>query len=225
MKLLVIVRHGESVTNALKDGHLFFPDAGTRRPVDGVPDREIALTPYGIRQAELTGQALAERFGTFDIAYHSGYRRARDTLTHILGQFDDSMRWNIGVREDESIRERDPGYLYNITVGEAVSRFPWLRDYRRTVGNFFMVPPGGESLADIAKWRARYFCERLFREHPNGRVLVVTHGGTLRCLRIVLESLEYRMPSGRSPKNCGVTVYERDDAGILTLREYNVVHY
>jgi len=227
MELLVIVRHGESVTNALKSGKLFFPNAQTRASVEGIPDSEISLTPNGKRQAELTGRALSERFGPFDCAYHSGYLRAWETLDIMLRQYSETERAGIPVRTDPGIRERNPGCLYNLTIGEVVSRFPWLHDYRKAAGNFFMVPPGGESLSDIARWRARYFCERLCREHPGDeRILVVTHGGTLRCLRVVLESREFRMPSGRSPRNCGVTTYGRDEAsGMLVLREYNTVHY
>lgn len=227
MRLLVIVRHGESVTNALKHGRPYFRDAEARRPVENVPDRDVPLTPLGEAQAERTGKALAERFGTFDCAYHSGYRRARETLDIMLRRYGEEARAGTPVREDAGIRELDPGCLYNVTVGELGTRFPWWRDYLRRAGVFHAVPPGGsESMADVVAFRARYFLHALARDHPGGRVLVVTHGGTLRCLRILLEGLDYRLPGGvRSPSNCGVTVYGRDkDSGRLDLIEYDTVY-
>jgi len=227
MEKLILVRHGQSMTNKLKAGKRFFPDNLTRIPVESVPDPEIPLTPYGEFQAELTGKALAERFGPFDWAYHSGYRRTRDTLSIMLRQYDESVHGTIPIREDSGIRERDPGCLYNITVSEMMTWFPWWNDYRNQAGSFFAVPPGGgESLSDVVRWRARRFFDHISREHPRGNILVVTHGETLRCLRAVIETLELRLPDRSSPKNCGVTVYEYDSGEErLMLREYNTVYY
>lgn len=227
MKELVIVRHGESVTNVLKRGCPYFRDAETRRPVESVSDPEVPLTQRGKRQAERTGSALVARFGPFDCAYHSGYLRTRETLEIILRQYDEEARAGIPVREDSGIRELDPGCLYNVTVGELGTRFPWWRDYLRQAGVFRAVPPGGsESMSDVVAFRGSSFLRSLSRQHPDGRVLVVTHGGMLRCLRIILESLGPRLPRGnRSPSNCGVTVYGRDmKTGLLELIEYDTLY-
>lgn len=227
MKLLVLVRHGQSTMNAARAGQRFFPDDLTRAPFEGVPDSEVPLASRGEWQASVTGSALAARFGAFDVVYHSGFKRTEGTLGIMLRQFDENIRSRILIRADSGIRERDPGCLYNMTLSELTSRFPWWSDYRRVAGPFFAVPPGGgESLHDVTVWRARHFYERICHEHPGGRVLVVTHGETLRCLRIVIESLELKIQDGPSPKNCGVTVYEYDPSEErLVLKEYNTVYY
>jgi broad specificity phosphatase PhoE len=38
-----------------------------------------------------------------------------------------------------------------MTTAEAESAFPWLQDYWITYGPIFGRPPGGESMADVAK--------------------------------------------------------------------------
>jgi len=68
----------------------------------------------------------------------------------------------------------------------------------------------------------------LFRDRAGKRVAVVTHGGTIRAFRFLLERWTYeqalRWPEGQSPENCGVTVYELDEEKRrLILKEYNTV--
>ena len=60
--------------------------------------------------------------------------------------------------------------------------------------------------------------------------MVVTHGGTIRCFRFLLERWGYETasgwPPGQTPANCGVTVYRCSDSGDhLELAEYNTVHW
>ena len=49
------------------------------------------------------------------------------------------------------------------------------------------------------------------------KILVVTHGGTLRCFRFLLERWDYARaaawPEGQAPANCGVTTYRCADSG------------
>lgn len=225
--LLVLVRHAESGRNKAKGGSTYFADDAARRTVRGVPDHLIPLTPEGVTQAERTGVAVRERFGAFDYAYHSGYRRTTETLDGLLTAYPPDEREKVRVRTNPFIRERDPGYTYDMTTAEAEAAFPWLADYWRTFGGFFAQPPGGESLAQVAQ-RVHLFLNMLFRDHAGQRVLVVTHAGTLRCFRYLLEHWTYEQaldwPPGESPVNCGVTVYRYDpDRGRLALAEYNTV--
>jgi broad specificity phosphatase PhoE len=89
-------------------------------------------------------------------------------------------RWQI------LLRERDPGYAFNMTRDEADAAFPWLQDYWRTGGPFYARPPGGESLADVAA-RMQLFFEGAERELAGRRVLLVTHAGVMRILRFLFE--------------------------------------
>jgi broad specificity phosphatase PhoE len=60
--------------------------------------------------------------------------------------------------------------------------------------------------------------------------MVVTHGGTIRCFRFLLERWDYQRaqswPAGQRPANCGVTVYHAAPTGDqLMLEEYNKVYW
>jgi broad specificity phosphatase PhoE len=225
--LLVLVRHAESARNKAKGNAVYFADEEARKTVRGVADHLIPLTPEGVTQAERTGPALRERFGDFDYAYHSGYRRTTDTLSGLLAAYPPADRERMTVRTSPFIRERDAGYTYDMTRPEVEAMFPWLEEYWKTFGGFFAHPPGGESMAQVVQ-RVHLFLNMLFRDHVGQRILVVTHAGTLRCFRFLLEHWDYEQalasPPGQGPENCGVTAYRYDhDKGSLALEEYNAV--
>jgi len=226
--LIVLVRHAESARNVAKQGRTYFADEEARKTVKGIPDHEISITKDGKKRAKETGKALRERFGIFDYAYHSGYTRTVQTLELILSAYPKSESSLIQVRQNMFIRERDPGYTYDMTEEEAEKIFPWMHAYWETFGGFFSRPVGGESLADVAT-RVYLFLNMLFRDRRRKKILVVTHGGTLRCFRFLLERWVYeqalRWPPGQSAANCGVTVYEYDKvAKRLVLKEYNTIY-
>ncbi len=226
---LVLVRHAESARNEAKKGSTYFADDAARRTVQGVPDHANPLTPLGHRQALETGRVIRERYGCFDYVYHSGYQRTVQTADDILAAYSEDERRQMRVRSNLFIRERDPGHAYDMTEAEAEAAFPWLHGYWQTFGGFFARPPGGESLADVVE-RVYLFLNMLFRDRAGQDVLVVMHGGTLRCFRYILERWDYeqalRWPPGQSPANCGVTEYECDEVlGRLVLRYYNEVFW
>lgn len=225
--LLVLVRHAESARNRAKSGSTYFTDDEARQGLRGTPDHGIALTGHGHEQARQTGGALRDRFGRFDAVYTSGYARTAQTAQGLLDPYPPDDREMMRPRADLFLRERDPGFAYDMTAAEAQAAFPWLDEYWRTFGGFLARPPGGESLADVAT-RVQLFLERMAREEAGRKVLVVTHGGTLRCFRFLLEGWDYERarswPPGQMPANCGVTVY-RPDGDRLQLDTYNEVFW
>ena len=210
---LVLIRHAESERNEAKRGSVYFADDAARERIRGIPDYKIPLTDRGQRQAIETGFAVRERFGIPNYLYHSGYLRTMHTAQLMLGAYTPEERAQIQVRANPFIRERDPGYAYDMTTEEAEAAFPWLKEHWQTFGGFFARPPGGESLADTAN-RVYTFLNMLFRDRRGQKVFVVTHGGTIRGFRFHLERWDYeqalRWPPGQSPKNCGVTSYQYD---------------
>ena len=59
---------------------------------------------------------------------------------------------------------------------------------------------------------------------------MVTHGGTLRAFRFLLEHWDYEQATSQSkgdaPRNCSVTAYDYSPEELrLVLREYNTVLY
>lgn len=226
---LILIRHGKSLRNEIKGGQTYFPDDETRAISAGIPDHEICLVERGWRQARETGPALIDRYGVPHYLYHSGYRRTRETTDGLLENLSGSERAHIKVRTNILIRERDSGHAYDMTKAEARSYFEWLKEYWKTFGPLMARPPGGESLADVIN-RVYLFLNMLFRDRGGMRVWVVTHGGTVRVFRFLLErqtikDFEETNPEDR-PKNCGVTVYEycpREDR--LVLKEYNTTFW
>lgn len=226
---LVLIRHALSLRNKAKKGATYFADEYARKDVEGIPDHKIPLAPEGFGQAEKTGLQLRERFGVPDYVYHSGYLRTVQTTEGILEAYAPEERARIKVRSNHFIRERDSGFAYDMTAEEAESNFPYLQKYWDMLGGFLARPPGGQSLADKTE-EVYLFLNMLFRDRAGQKVFVITHGGTLRCFRFLLEHWDYERaahwPSGQSPENCGVTVYEHDpSADRMLLKEYNTVHW
>jgi len=227
--LLVIVRHAESARNQAKKGRTYFADDAARRIVRGTAEHHIELTPDGHKQAAQTGTAVRDRFGVFDYVYTSGYARTDQTADGILSAYPVEERERMRRRMNIFIRERDPGFTYDMTEAEAAAAFPWLEEYWQTFGGFMARPPGGESLADVVG-RVHTFLDTLFRDRAGQKILVVTHGGTIRCFRFALERWGYEQahswPPGQSPANCGVTTYRcAADGDRLELEEYNRVYW
>jgi probable phosphoglycerate mutase len=227
--LLVIVRHAESARNQAKKGSVYFADDAARRIVRGTPDHLVELTEDGHKQALETGIAVRERFGVFDYVYTSGYLRTDQTAEGILAAYTDAERERMNVRMNLFIRERDSGFAYDMTEAEAEAAFPWLSEYWQTFGGFMARPPGGESLADVVA-RVHTFLDTLFRDRAGQKIMVVTHGGTIRCLRFALERWNYeqaqKWPPGQAPANCGVTVYRCAESGDrMELEDYNTVYW
>lgn len=152
---LCLVRHGETAWNA-------------ERRLQGHTD--IPLNETGLVQARATAESLvAERF---EAAYSSDLTRARQTAAAI------AERCGLELAFDAALRERHYGSFQALTYDEARARFP--DDYHRfeTRDPDFIFPEGGESLRQFAA-RIHTTLEGIARRHPDGTVLIVTHGGVL----------------------------------------------
>lgn len=222
---IVIVRHAESERNEAKKGATYFADDDARQKVKGIPDDKISLTAKGIWQAESSSQPFREKFGIFDYVYHSGYKRTIQTMDGLLSAYSAEEKEKMKIRLNPFIHERHPGFTYDMTIKEAEKHFPYLKEYWNTFGGFHAQPPGGESLAQVIQ-RVYIFINMLFRDRKDKRILVVTHGGTLRCFRFILERWTFDQakswPKGQSPKNCGITSYKFNfGTKRLELEQYN----
>jgi len=225
--LLVLIRHGKSLRNELKAGMTYYRSDEVRESAKGIPDHEIPLVDEGWRQARETGVGMKQRFGAPDYFYHSGYRRTRETTEGILEAYTEEERRIIRVRTNLFLRERDSGFAYDMTEKEARLAFPWLKEYWETFGGFMARPPGGESLADVVQ-RCYLMINTLFRDRRGQKVFLATHGGTIRCLRYILERQTIEQATQKdplgNPKNCGLTVYRysKDEERLVPIN-YNTV--
>ena len=227
--IMLLLRHGESYRNRVKGGNVFLPADGSAAIVRGVPDHRIALTDEGVRQAKATGAPLREAYGDIEVAYESGYLRAEQTRDNVLAVYSPEELARIKLRTNHLIHERLAGYVYDMNDDEVKKHFPWFDDHWNTFGPFYATPPGGQSQETVCNNIYRFI--GITRKHRAGKkVLVVTHGGTIRAFRFCLEKWTPNQYidnySVNSPKNCGVTAYVFDpESRRPKLIEYNKVYW
>lgn len=96
---LYLVRHGESMGNVWKEAYK--------------AEEKNFLTPYGARQAEMTG-AYFKRMGiSFNTVVSSNKTRARHTMCIILHETNDWQRqWTVMDGLNELNHEEDPARVY-----------------------------------------------------------------------------------------------------------------
>lgn len=130
------------------------------------------LTAYGQLQAE----ALAWRLRRipFRTAIISPSGRARATADPIL------RGRNLPVQEDARWAETSQGRWEGLTYAEVRARFP-----QEAASRFSDAlngrPQGGESLAEVHT-RVSEGWNAILREHPTGRILVVTHATPIQLI-------------------------------------------
>jgi broad specificity phosphatase PhoE len=135
-------------------------------------------------------RALAEqlRDTPFDAVYSSDLRRAHETAEIVAAPH------GVPVMPDPGLREIDVGSWSGLTHAEIEERYP---DGRR---------PDGETREQHAE-RVLEAVERIARANPARRILLVTHGGTMRALHGHVSD----EPS-HPVANCGVLeLHFRDD--------------
>jgi 2,3-bisphosphoglycerate-dependent phosphoglycerate mutase len=152
---ILLARHGES-------------DWNRERRWQGHADRP--LTEHGVEQA----RALAERLADIDLdaVYSSDLLRARATAEAVAAPR------GLDVRILSELREVDVGSWSGLTREEASELFP--ADFARWLD-------GGQGWRDGETYEA--MSERvlaalatIIAAHPEGRVLVVAHGGPIRAI-------------------------------------------
>ena len=190
MLTIKLVRHGQSRANV---GEVDAKDVG---------DHTISLTEAGHAHARDTGATLGRAWLEGALIYTSPYQRTRQTLAAILegaGLAPGAVR----SYEDPRLREVEHGY----------AEWEAQQTKRRTHGWFYYRFEGGESPADCFD-RTSSFLESLMRQIERKaaeRVLIVTHGLTLRCfvmryLHLTIEQFDELA----NPDNCDiVTVADR----------------
>lgn len=160
MKELWMVRHGETPWNAEGrfQGHY-----------------DVNLSPEGLHQAYRVAERLAASGNFFDGLYSSDLQRATLTAKPI------GEALELHPVQDRRIREIYAGRLQGLLRYEMENQFP---EFQRAVREdpWNTPRPGGESMADVAN-RVQSFLDDI----PEGRFIVVTHGGVIRAsLKIVL---------------------------------------
>jgi broad specificity phosphatase PhoE len=135
-------------------------------------------------------------------------RRAVDTAQAIAAGRD------LDVKVDPDLREIDQGEWEGLTVEEIRARWPDLWGPAR----HYNPRPGGETPQQVRE-RALLALRRIVEDHPQGTVVIVSHGGTIRW--ISAEALGYdakRSARIRGLGNGGVVCIDAQlEDGRLTL--------
>lgn len=199
MALLVLVRHGESTANLANvfTGWL-----------------NVALSPKGEQEALMAAEKL--RGFHFDAAYSSDLLRAERTLDLIVAR----PAWaTIPVHHVGALRERMYGDLQGLNKAETALKYgqAQIDEWRRS---YAVAPPGGESLRQTQARVVKFYEAEIEPQLRTGRdILIVSHGNTLRALRMYLEQLSPQQVESLEIVTGAVCVYHIDaQLKILELR-------
>lgn len=192
---LVLVRHGESEGN--RDGAF-------------TGHSPSPLTARGRAQAERVADALAAP--PPDAVYASDLRRAVDTAAPL------AARLGLSVIAREGLRERDMGAWVGRTFKDIEANDP--DDWRRLVDrDLDHRPPQGESHRECAA-RVGAALAEIVAAHPEGRVVVVSHGVAMHhMLRHLL-----RVDDPRTlfhVENCALQRLTVSAAGLVRIQALN----
>jgi phosphoserine phosphatase len=203
VRRLLLARHGQSVSNAV-------------RRFQGAQD--VALSPLGVRQAEALALAVERRRVAH--VYASPLERARRTAEIAVAGS------GVPVTLMDDLRELSLGDWEGCTVDEIRTRpgdpyTRWVRDPVRG------LPPGGEPLGEVQA-RALRAIDLIAAAHGNGDdVLIVAHGGVISALLAHWLGLPLSSIWRLAVANCSLTeiapprVVSMNETG--HLREVNVV--
>jgi broad specificity phosphatase PhoE len=120
------------------------------------------LNETGRAQAQVLAGQLAD--DPFDAVYSSDLRRAHETALIVAGPH------QVPVVVDRGLREIDVGSWSGLTRPEIETRFPGAEQH------------DGETREEHLA-RVLAAVEHIAFEHPGERILIVSHGGSLRTLR------------------------------------------
>ncbi|KAL8473136.1 hypothetical protein ACS0TY_030100 [Phlomoides rotata] len=157
---IIVIRHGETEWNAVRriQGHL-----------------DVDLNDVGRQQAVAVADRLS-REPKVTAVYSSDLKRASDTAEIIANRCG-----ILEVTKDAGLRERHLGDLQGVVFHEAAKDNPVA--HRSFVSNREdeEIPGGGESFEQLFQ-RCTSALDRIARKHKGERVVVVSHGGTIRAL-------------------------------------------
>ena len=199
---ILFVRHGETEANR---SNLFYGRL------------DYSLTGTGREQAKKAGNLVRMMNFQPDRIVVSGLSRTHETLLAMGFSMEDS---EIEPRLDE----RSLGVLEGLTFPEITERYPDL--FERWDSDWLdFAPLGGESQREFSG-RVRNYLDELRQETKKPeRILVVTHGGTMKTIiSIILGDVSYRF-NQIEIYNCSILRVRLTKDGFKVDALYNVVDF
>lgn len=200
---IYFVRHGQTIWNVEKR-------------FQGLSDSP--LTELGITQAKLLGKKLKDI--KFDKFYSTSLKRAYDTANYIKGNrkqkveiFDDFVEISMG--DMEGIKQEDFKKLYP----EQVKNF-FFNQLEYDPSSF-----GGESFLEVRERVIRGLNKFIELNKNYERVLVVSHGATLKTLLHYISGKDISTLSDEAiPKNTSYTIVKYENGKFEIIDFSNVSH-
>ena len=172
---------------------------------------ETDLTPLGIAQARAAGQRRAHV--RFEAAYASDLSRAAKTAEYLL-----EGRPDLSPTLDPALREMHYGEWEARPATEIRAASPdLLREFFLCRGN---GAPGGESVTQIRE-RTAGAVRRVAGAHPEGSVLVVSHGNAIMAMLAELLRLPTEATWSFAVDNTSITRLRFSKSGRPTLVSFN----
>lgn len=200
---IYFVRHGQTIWNVEKR-------------FQGLSDSP--LTELGITQAKLLGKKLKDI--KFDKFYSTSLKRAYDTANYIKGNrkqkveiFDDFVEISMG--DMEGIKQEDFKKLYP----EQVKNF-FFNQLEYDPSSF-----GGESFLEVRERVIRGLNKFIELNKNYERVLVVSHGATLKTLLHYISGKDISTLSDEAiPKNTSYTIVKYENGKFEIIDFSNISH-
>lgn len=194
MMELVLIRHGESLGNALKGESAVYTGRW-----------DCNLTERGYQQAKsLIGNPILENI---DAWYSSNLIRTIETAKTLTDR---------DIIVDQRLQERSLGEFEGLTI-ESVKKDPrYIKyftdpEFMQFRNSFTVKTPGGENYGDVCE-RVRDFLQELASKDYK-KVAIVTHHCVIRCIVKILNNLSEEETLSFKVNNCEpISVQLRDDA-------------
>ncbi len=176
---IICLRHGESIGNIachksyVENDHSYFTSEFKK-----IPSCDWPLTESGIIHSKKVGQYIKNNFQPIDNYFSSDFPRAKETAI-LLGLSD---HWNY----TDLLRERNRGLM------DGLSKEQWDKLSKKEGVSFAedsidWKPPQGESAREMIL-RLKKFFDQIKNKNVN-RILLVTHGELIQCLRFMIRNL------------------------------------
>lgn len=225
---VILIRHGESVSNRDKKAHKH------------IADHAMPLSPDGVEQAREAGKFLVKYFSPYEFGvasyviatgkipgrlWVSPYDRTRQTADLIEEQIK-TLTGAVfvgGRREHVNLAEQQFGLFDGMEDDELASEMPAeyahykkCEDYQ---GRFWARMPLGESRFDVAVRVHEAFGTFLRdqQRHNIDTIVVVSHGATIRAFIMQWLHLPYEwFEKEPNPNNCSIRLIEdHEDKGYI----------
>lgn len=193
MTRLFLIRHGQTIWNHISryQGH-----------------SDIELSDTGRKQAELLAQRLSKVKVT--AIYASDLKRAYETA-EIL-----AIPHRIQVKTRPDLREINFGVWEGLTFQEIQEKYSDLADRWYQHPAILRIPQG-ETFEEV-KERSYREILKLVEAHDNETIIVVAHGGTIRCIICNLLGIDLNHAFRIRQDNCALNIIDfYDGSVVLTL--------